>query len=90
MNQRLQKVSRHDHRLATAISMLDRHGVVAGASEPDCFDVQRDLPQYFRDEEQLNEKKRRDQQRLYAMVQYANHEGDRKEFLNDYFLGSES
>lgn len=89
MNERLQKVSRHDHRLATAISMLDRHGVVAGASEPDCFEVLGELPAYFRDEDQLSEKKRRDQQRLYAMVQYANHEGDRKEFLNDYFLGSE-
>ncbi len=30
MNERLQKVSRHDHRLQTAIAMLDRHGVIMG------------------------------------------------------------
>ena len=32
-------------------------------------------------------KKQRDQQRLYGMVQFANESGDRKEFLNRYFLG---
>lgn len=87
MNERLQKVSRHDHRLATAISMLDRQGVIAGPREPECFDVLADLAPLFSDETQLAEKKRRDQERLYAMVQYAAHEGDRKQFLNDYFLG---
>ncbi|WP_068265449.1 RecQ family ATP-dependent DNA helicase [Rubripirellula obstinata] len=87
MNERLQKVSRHDHRLATAISMLDRQGVIAGPREPECFELLSDLPTFFRDEDQLAEKKRRDQERLYAMVQYAAWEGDRKEFLNDYFLG---
>lgn len=86
MNDRLQKVSRHDHRLATAIAMLDRHGVVAGPRPPECFDVVGPLPEYFRDESRLAEKKRRDQQRLYAMVQLAAETGDRKEFLNRYFL----
>jgi ATP-dependent DNA helicase RecQ len=90
MNERLQKVSRHDHRLATAIAMLDRQGVVAGPREPECFEVVSDLPDFFRDQTQLAEKKRRDQERLYAMVQYAAHEGDRKQFLNDYFLGNSS
>jgi len=87
MNDRLQKVSRHDHRLATAIAMLDRHGVIAGPHPPDCFDVQADLPKAFLDDVFLSEKKQRDQQRLYAMVQFANETGDRKVFLNQYFLG---
>ena len=87
MNERLQKVSRHDHRLATAISMLDRQGVVAGPREPECFEVLSELPHFFRDEGQLADKKRRDQERLYAMVRYAACEDDRKGFLNDYFLG---
>ena len=34
MNDRLQRVSRHDHRLATAIAMLDRHGVIGGPHLP--------------------------------------------------------
>ncbi|QDT06754.1 ATP-dependent DNA helicase RecQ [Rubripirellula lacrimiformis] len=87
LNDRLQRVSRHDHRLDTAIAMLDRHGVIAGPREPECFEIQEPLPAYFTDDEALGEKKRRDQQRLYAMVQLAAEEGDRKEFLNRYFMG---
>lgn len=88
LNDRLQRVSRHDHRLETAIAMLDRHGVIAGPSEPECFDVCGPLPRYFIDGKSLGEKKRRDQERLYAMVQLASEEGDRKEFLNRYFMDS--
>lgn len=87
MNDRLQRVSRHDHRLATAIAMLDRHGVIGGPHPPNCFEIQKSLPDDFLDDEFLSEKKQRDQQRLYGMVQFANESGDRKEFLNRYFLG---
>lgn len=90
MNERLQRVSRHDHRLATAIAMLDRHGVIAGPRPTECFDVIAPLPTDYSDQKHLDEKKRRDQQRLYAMVQLAAETGDRKEFLNRYFLGGES
>ncbi|WP_182866689.1 RecQ family ATP-dependent DNA helicase [Rhodopirellula sp. JC639] len=85
MNRQLQRRSKHDHRIATAISILDRHGVVAGPRPPECFEVQAPLPARLQDDEQLAEKKRRDQQRLYAMVQFAAEQGDRKEFLNRYF-----
>ncbi len=89
MNERLQRVSRHDHRLATAIAMLDRRGVIAGPRPPECFDVIAPLTTDFSDDNHLAEKKRRDQQRLYAMVQFAAETGDRKEFLNRYFLGGD-
>lgn len=89
MNDRLQKVSRHDHRLDTAIAMLDRYGVIAGPRPPECFDLLAALPNQFTDDDFLSEKKRRDQQRLYAMVQLAAETGDRKLFLNQYFLGSQ-
>ena len=89
LNERLQRVSRHDHRLATAIAMLDRHGVVAGPRPPECFEILTSLPPHFLDDEYLSEKKRRDQQRLYGMVQLAGESGDRKEFLNHYFLGGD-
>lgn len=89
MNDRLQKVSRHDHRLATVIAMFDRHGVIAGPRAPECFQIQSALPADFVDDDVLVDKKRRDQQRLYAMVELAGEEGDRKEFLNRYFLGDE-
>lgn len=87
LNSKLQRRSKHDHRLATAIAMFDRHGVVAGPRPPECFDVQTDLLDVFQDRESLEDKKRRGQQRLYAMVQLAAAEtDDRKRFLNDYFL----
>jgi ATP-dependent DNA helicase RecQ len=89
VNERLQSQSRHDHRLSTAIAMLDRYGVIAGPRPPECFNVIAPLSPRFQDDEELSEKKRRDQQRLYAMVQFAAETGDRKEFLNRYFLGDE-
>ncbi len=85
MNQQLQRRSKHDHRLATAIAMLDRYGVVAGHQPPQCFEVLAELPQQLFDDERLAAKKRRDQQRLYAMVQFAAETGDRKRFLDRYF-----
>jgi ATP-dependent DNA helicase RecQ len=89
LNDRLQRRSRHDHRLSTAIAMLDRYGSIAGPRPPECFDVIEPLPDALQDDERLAEKKRRDQQRLYAMVQFAAETGDRKEFINQYFLGGE-
>lgn len=89
LNDKLQRRSRHDHRLATAIAMLDRYAVIAGPRPPECFDVLESLPDDLQDDQRLSEKKRRDQQRLYAMVQFAAETGDRKEFLNHYFLGDE-
>ena len=86
LNDRLQRVSRHDHRLDTAIAMLDRHGVIAGKQPPDCFRLCKPLPEFFRDNRSLSEKKRRDLERLYAMVRFAAETGDRKAFLNRYFL----
>ncbi|MEO1616015.1 MAG: RecQ family ATP-dependent DNA helicase [Planctomycetota bacterium] len=87
MNQQLQKRSKHDQRLSTAIAILERYGVVADPRPPGCFELVKKLPTELRDADRLDEKKRRDQQRLYAMVQLAGQE-DRKQFLNDYFAGT--
>ena len=85
MNETLQRVSRHDHRLQTAIAMLDRRAIIAGPQPPDCFELLSHVDGAVQDTWSLDEKKRRDQQRLLAMVQFARHDGDRKGFLNDYF-----
>ncbi len=89
MNDRLQRVSRHDHRLQTTIAMLARFGVIAGDSPPACFQVESLLPARFLNNDTLSEKKLRDQQRLYAMVLYAAETGNRQEFFNRYFLNSD-
>ncbi len=86
LNDQLQRLSRHDHRLATAIAMLDRFGVTGGPQPPECFDVIADVDHTFEDESFLAQKKLRDQQRLHSLVQFARHEGDRNQFLEDYFM----
>lgn len=91
INRSLQRVNPHDHRLETAIAMLDRHGVVAGPRPPKCFEVIGELPEAFQDNDRLNEKTLRDQKRLYGMVELAKTPSDeRQAFLNQYFMGDAS
>jgi ATP-dependent DNA helicase RecQ len=85
LNKQLQNRSKHDHRLDTAIAILDRHHVIAGPREPECYEVIDELPTVLVDRERLDQKKLRDQRKLYALVQYVQHEGDRKAFIHDYF-----
>ena len=85
LNEQIQSRSRHDHRLSTVIAMFDRYGVVADSRPPGCFDVQMDLPERLADPEFLSNKLLRDQQKLYALVQYVNDDGDRKAFIHNYF-----
>ncbi|MEM6690071.1 MAG: RecQ family ATP-dependent DNA helicase [Planctomycetota bacterium] len=84
MNERIQKRSRHDHRLSTALAILHRHGVVADDRPPGCFEIQDSLPDRLQSRESLEAKKLNDQKRLYALVQLTDAE-DRQEFLRAYF-----
>lgn len=88
INRHLQRVSPHDHRLETAIAMLDRHGVVSGPRPPECFEIISELPESLADDEFLGQKIRRSQERLYGMVELAKTPpGERQAFLNRYFMG---
>ncbi len=85
LRERLHFKQKYDRRLETALSMLDRWGVIEGSLEQKQLKVVRGLPERLKDPEQFNQKLKRDQRKLLAMVQYANHEGDRKQFIHDYF-----
>ena len=74
-----------DHRLDTAFAMLERAGVVQDSRPPDCFNVVDELPEALLDDSRLSEKMERDQCKLYALVEYAHDEGDRKAFIHRYF-----
>lgn len=88
LNRKLQRVSPHDHRLETALAMLDRHNVVAGPRPPECFQLIGELSPEFFGDNVLQEKTRRDQKRLYAMVEFSRSPIEqRQSFLNDYFMG---
>ena len=71
--------------LETTLGMLDRWGVIEGSLHPLEVEVVSNLPDHLRDPAKLDSKRERDQRKLLAMVQYAKHEGDRKQFINQYF-----
>jgi ATP-dependent DNA helicase RecQ len=74
----------YDHRLETALAMLERYGAIEGTSPPELA-VTGPVPAALRDQARLDDKLQRDQQKLYTLVRYAKYEGDRKAFIHEYF-----
>jgi ATP-dependent DNA helicase RecQ len=85
LRERLHHKQKHDRRLETALSMLDRYGVIEGSLSPLNVQLVAELPAALRNQQRLDEKLRRDQQKLYALVQYVNCETDRMAFVHEYF-----
>ncbi|MEM9884069.1 MAG: RecQ family ATP-dependent DNA helicase [Planctomycetota bacterium] len=86
------KQGRHDRRLDTALGLLERHGTLAPDADwrdPDHphLPLAGDLAPALRNADRLAEQLKRAQRRLYALVQYTQHGGDRAVFLNEYFHG---
>ena len=79
------KKGKHDHRLETALAMLERWNVIELNSHPFEAKVISELPSHFFNQSHFDEKLKRDQQKLLALVQYANVDGDRKAFIHEYF-----
>lgn len=77
--------SRTDYRLETALGMLDRYGVVEGGLENGTLRITGDLPEQLTDPDYLEDKIKREQKKLYTLVQYVKATGDRKAFIHDYF-----
>ena len=70
--------------------MLMRWGVIEGSLNPMQLLVTGKLPRRLTDAEQLDGKLKRDQKKLLAMLQYVKHEGDRKQYILEYFGLAES
>lgn len=86
LRERIHHKQKHDRRLETALSMLERWNVIEGSRlYPLQIKVIGELPAKLRDQEALSGKLKRDQTKLLAMLQYVKHEGDRKQFIHDYF-----
>lgn len=85
LGKQLSARSKFDHRLDTALAMLDRHGVVEGPRPPECFQVKGVLPAPLTDTTALAEKRGRDLRKLQALVDYVSTDNDRKWFIHDYF-----
>ena len=74
-----------DHRLETALSILDRFDVSKGTQDPFHIRVIGDLPEVLGNPSYLETKHQRDLHKLYALVQYVKHSDNRKKFIHDYF-----
>jgi len=85
LREKLHHRDKHDFRLETTLAMLDRYGVIEGSLSPLEIEVVSDLPAALRDQSRLDEKLKRDQQKLYALVQYTKCEGNRKAYIHEYF-----
>lgn len=85
LREKLHAKQKHDRRLETALSMLDRYGVVEGTIAPLNVHVVGDLPEALADQQHLADKLLRDQKKLLALVQYVKCESDRKAFIHEYF-----
>jgi len=85
LQERLNFKKKHDHRLETVLQMLDRYGAIEWELEPFHLKVTGEIPDQLLNQDRLDEKLKRDQQKLYALVQYVKHKGDRKAFIHEYF-----
>jgi ATP-dependent DNA helicase RecQ len=85
LRERLHHRQKRDHRLDTVLAMLDRYGVIEGTLSPLQIEVVAELPAALCDQSCLDEKLKRDQQKLYTLVQYVKCEADRKAFIHEYF-----
>jgi ATP-dependent DNA helicase RecQ len=88
LRDRLHARGRHDRRLETALAMLERHGVIEGdwrEEERVRIQVRDDLPAALTDADALATKLLRDREKLLALVRLAQHDGDRKAFIHEYF-----
>jgi len=87
LRERLHYKQKHDRRLETTLAMMDRWGVIEGRLHPPVHlkVIKNELPERLTDDERLTGKLKRDQTKLLAMLQYVKHEGDRKQFIHEYF-----
>lgn len=85
LREKLHAKQRFDHRLETALAMLERHDVIEGDLGQAKVTVLAKLPDSLVDAERLQQKRLRDHKKLLALVQYAKHEGNRKAFIHAYF-----
>ncbi len=90
MREKLHARQKHDRRLEAALAMLERYGAIEGTVregdwEPMQLKVTGEIPVELLDAERLAAKLKRDQMKLLALVQLVRHEGDRRQFIHDYF-----
>ncbi len=77
--------NRRDYRAETVLNILDRYGVIEGSIETKNLRVVAELPPNLTDQDYLDQKKEREQKKLYHMMRYAQIETGHKEYIHSYF-----
>lgn len=85
MREKLHARQKHDRRLETVLGMLERYEVIEGTWEPMRLTVLRKLVPELTDQDRLADKLNRDQMKLLSLVQFIRHEGDRQQYIRQYF-----
>jgi len=85
LREKLHFKQKHDRRLETALTMMKRWGVIEGSLHPLKVILKSELTAALCDDDLLSEKLKRDQHKLLSMLQYVQHQDDRKTFLTSYF-----
>lgn len=85
LKEQLTYKNRRDFRAETALSIFDRYGVIEGDIEKKNINVVSEIPGDLVDQDYLDIKLKREQEKLYKMMLYAKLEDNRKEFIHQYF-----
>lgn len=88
LREKLHAKQKHDRRLETALGMLDRYGVIEGSLAPLRITSVGELAPQLCDAQRLADKLQRDQRKLLSLVQYVRSDQDRRQFLEEYFMGA--
>ncbi len=85
LKEQLTYKNRRDFRSETVLSIFDRFAVIEGDIERKNIRVLSEIPDKLADQEYLDIKLKREQEKLYQMMLYAKLEDDRKKFIHNYF-----
>lgn len=99
LREKLHHKQKHDRRLETVLTMFDRWGVIEGDFQvsrgsqnsddyPGRIIAVNELVPELRDQQAIEDKKKRDQMKLLAMVQFANYHGNRQDYVREYFTSA--
>ena len=84
LRERLCDRQRHDRRVETVLSLLQRYGVIEDEIDLTNLQVLGPIPASLLDQGGRAAKLLRDQKKLYALVQYVQSD-DRRQFIREYF-----
>lgn len=85
LKEQLTYKNRRDFRVETVLSIFDRYAVIEGDLVQKNLRVISEIPENLTDQNYLDIKLKREQQKLYSMMLYAKLENGRKEFIHNYF-----